>query len=140
MELEKAINERRSVRGYKKAPVSRETLEKVLEAGDAGDFRGEHAALGDRRPRRRNPCAIIAAANVQSFLAGEKPDLAESTFDGVYRRRRIGIGKKLFAAMDIAREGQRKTPLVEFQRVRLFRRSGRLHHIHGQESGAGEHL
>ena len=30
MELKKAINERRSVRGYKNEPVSKEILEKVL--------------------------------------------------------------------------------------------------------------
>ena len=101
MELEKAINERRSVRGYKKAPVSRETLEKVLKlatrAISAENTQPwEIAVLGGETLRN------IAAANVQSFLAGEKPDLAESTFDGVYRQRRIGSGKKLFAALDIA--------------------------------------
>lgn len=38
MELTKAINERRSVRGYKQEPVSKETLKKVLKLATKSSF------------------------------------------------------------------------------------------------------
>lgn len=107
MELEKAINERRSVRGYKKDPVTKETLEKVLKlatrAISAENTQPwEIAVIGGEILRN------IAKVNVENFLSGEEPEQPQSTFDGIYRQRRIGIGKKLFAAMDIAREDKEK--------------------------------
>ena len=50
----------------------------------------------------------IAKMNVDSYLNGEKPDYDEAPFEGVYRQRKIDIAKKLFGAMDIAREDKEK--------------------------------
>lgn len=107
MELKKAINERRSVRGYKKEAVSKETLEKVLSlatrAVSANNTQPWEIAVisGDVLKK-------IGAMNVESYLNGEEVDYDEASFDGVYRQRQIGVAKQLFKAMDIARENKEK--------------------------------
>lgn len=107
MELQKAINERRSVRGYKQEPVSKETLEKVLKlatrAVSAENTQPWEIAVITGEVKKK-----IAEMNVAAYLSDEETDYEEATFDGVYRRRKIGVAKQLFGAMEIAREDKEK--------------------------------
>lgn len=107
MELTKAINERRSVRGYKQEPVSKETLEKVLKLA-ARAVSAENTQPWEIAVISGDVLKKIAKMNVDSYLNEEEPDYDEAPFEGVYRQRKIDIAKKLFGAMDIAREDKEK--------------------------------
>lgn len=107
MELKKAIEERRSVRGYKKDPVSKETLEKVLSLATRA-ISASNAQPWEIAVISGDTLKKIAEMNIESFLNGEEEDYEEASFNGVYRQRKIGIAKQLFGAMDIARGDMEK--------------------------------
>ena len=69
MELTKAINERRSVRGYKQQPVSKETLEKVLKLA-ARAVSAENTQPWEIALISGDVLKKIAKMNVDSYLNG----------------------------------------------------------------------
>ena len=107
MELKKAMEERRSVRGYKKEPVPKETLEKVLSLATRA-ISASNTQPWEIAVISGDVLGKIAEMNVESFLNGEKEDYEEADFGGVYKQRKIGIAKQLFGAMEIAREDVEK--------------------------------
>lgn len=107
MELKKAINQRRSVRGYKEKAVPRETLEKVLSLATRA-VSAQNTQPWEIAVISGDVIKKIADMNVKSYLNGETPDYEEASFEGVYRQRQIGVAKQLFKAMDIAREDKEK--------------------------------
>lgn len=119
MELKEAINGRRSIRGYLDRPVSKETLENVLRlaqrAVSALNSQPWQFAVitGDVKDR-------IAADNIARFHENAEPDYVDPPLEGEYRRRRIGIAKQLFAAMDIAREDRPKRDWWSERGFRFF--------------------
>ncbi len=106
MEFDDVILGRRSIRGYKPDPVSRELIEEILN-------------LAIRAPSSMNtqpwsfyvitgePLSRIRQGNTERILAGE-PDSREFRkgvpFAGQHRERQIGVAKQLFSAMGIARD------------------------------------
>ncbi len=106
MEFDDVILGRRSIRGYKPDPVSRELIEEILN-------------LAIRAPSSMNtqpwsfyvitgePLSRIRKGNTERILAGE-PDSREFRkgvpFAGQHRERQIGVAKQLFSAMGIARD------------------------------------
>jgi nitroreductase len=106
MEFDDVILGRRSIRGYKPDPVSRELIEEILN-------------LAIRAPSSMNtqpwnfyvitgePLSRIRRGNTERILAGE-PDSREFRkgvpFAGQHRERQIGVAKQLFSAMGIARD------------------------------------
>lgn len=107
MELKKAINERRSVRGYKNEPVSKEILEKVLRLATRA-ISAENTQPWEIAVISGDVLKKIGEMNAQSYLNDEEVDYEEASFDGVYRQRKIGVAKQLFGAMEIAREDKEK--------------------------------
>ena len=119
MELKDAILNRKSVRGFKNTPVTKETIEEVLRLGTravsalnaqpwkflilTGDIKDE-----------------IAKRNEECFLHGEHEDIADPPLDGVYRRRRIDVAKQIFSVMDIKREDVEKRNLWTRRGFRFF--------------------
>lgn len=107
MELKKAILERKSIRGFKDTPVPKEVIEDILKTGmravSANNTQPWEFAVitGDILKK-------IGEENVQAFVSGEDEDKTDTEFDGVYRKRLVGVAKQLFAAMDIAREDKEK--------------------------------
>ncbi|MFH1141107.1 MAG: nitroreductase [Chloroflexota bacterium] len=113
MELTEAVAFRKSIRGYKPDPVSREILTQVLE-------------LALRSPSTTNvqPWEItlvtgpvldqIRQANVEAFESGapDSPDAIEvlpyTTMSGRYRKRQVGLAVQLFGLMGIAKEDSAK--------------------------------
>jgi nitroreductase len=106
MELDAAIEGRRSIRGYKPDPVPRALLEEII-------------ALANRAPSSMNtqpwhfhvltgePLERVRQGNSERMLAGvpvqrEIPD--HGAYVGVHRERQVEIAKQLFAAMGIARD------------------------------------
>ncbi|MDB0052554.1 nitroreductase [Ascidiaceihabitans sp.] len=106
MKLEKAMLERRSIRGFKDEPVSKALLEDVI-------------ALANRAPSSMNtqpwhlhvltgkPLEVVRQGNTDRMLAGVTPvreieDYAE--YEGEHRKRQIEIAVQLFEAMGIERK------------------------------------
>ncbi|UYV36003.1 nitroreductase [Rhodobacteraceae bacterium D3-12] len=110
MKLDQAIEERRSIRGFKPDPIPRATLEEII-------------ALANRAPSSMNtqpwhfhvvtgtPLENIREGNSSRMLSGippqrEIPD--HGAYDGVHRERQIEIAIQLFEAMGIERNDKEK--------------------------------
>lgn len=106
MQLEQAMQERRSIRGFKDKPVSREMLEEII-------------ALANRAPSSMNtqpwhlhvltgaPLEKVREGNSTRMLSGVPPVreiVDHGAYQGPHRDRQVEIAKQLFAAMGIARE------------------------------------
>ena len=105
MQIDQAMRERRSIRGFKKEPVPREVLEEVI-------------ALGNLAPSSMNtqpwhfhvltgaPLEAVRAGNTERMLGGVPPSReipSHGKYEGVHRDRQVEIAKQLFAAMGIER-------------------------------------
>ena len=106
MNLEQAINDRRSIRGFTDEPVSKDLLEEII-------------ALANRAPSSMNtqpwhlhvltgePLEWVRKGNTENMLAGVTPtrDIEDyAAYEGEHRKRQIEIAIQLFEAMGIARE------------------------------------
>jgi nitroreductase len=106
MKLEKAMIERRSIRGFKDEPVSKSILEDVI-------------ALANRAPSSMNtqpwhlhvltgkPLEVVRHGNTERMLAGMTPvrEIEDyAAYEGEHRKRQIEIAVQLFEAMGIKRE------------------------------------
>jgi nitroreductase len=106
MELEQAMRERRSIRGFTDQPVSGEMMEEILAVANLAPSSMNtqpwhfHVLTG----------AVLEAVrrgNTERMLAGVPPSReipAHGKYEGVHRDRQVEIAKQLFAAMGIARE------------------------------------
>ena len=110
MELKQAMQERRSIRGFKKDPVPRALLEEVI-------------ALANRAPSSMNtqpwhlhvltgePLDKVREGNSTRMLQGVPPvrEISDhGAYAGVHRDRQVGIAKQLFAAMGIERDDKER--------------------------------
>ncbi|MFV0280833.1 MAG: nitroreductase [Rhodoblastus sp.] len=110
MEFEDLVNSRKSVRGFLKKPVARETIEEIItvakRAPSSMNTQPWHIHVLTGTPleevRRRNMEAMAGGASVNRDIP------IHGEYDGVHRHRQVEIAKKLFAAMDIAREDKAK--------------------------------
>lgn len=106
MKLEKAMIERRSIRGFTDEPVSKVLLEDVI-------------ALANRAPSSMNtqpwhlhvltgkPLEVIRHGNTERMLAGMTPvrEIEDYVaYEGEHRKRQIEIAVQLFEAMGIKRD------------------------------------
>jgi nitroreductase len=106
MKLEKAMIERRSIRGFKDKPVSKALLEDVI-------------ALANRAPSSMNtqpwhlhvltgkPLEAVRHGNTERMLTGMTPvrEIEDyAAYEGEHRKRQIEIAVQLFEAMGIKRE------------------------------------
>lgn len=102
MDVKQAINERRSIRGFKKDRVPQETLRAVLELGvravsavnaQPWEF---FVVTGDVLER-------IQQDNIRSYDRQQPVDVPDITVGGIYLERSREIGRALFSAMHIER-------------------------------------
>ena len=106
MKLQKAMLERRSIRGFKDEPVSKALLEDVI-------------ALANRAPSSMNtqpwhlhvltgkPLEVVRQGNTDRMLAGVTPvrEIEDyAAYEGEHRKRQIEIAVQLFEAMGIERK------------------------------------
>lgn len=106
MQLDQAMLERRSIRGFQDRPVSRDLLEEII-------------ALANRAPSSMNtqpwhfhvltgePLEKVREGNSTRMLSGVPPVreiVDHGAYQGPHRDRQVEIAKQLFAAMGIARE------------------------------------
>jgi len=109
MDINEAIQTRKSIRGYRPTTVPKEILQEILE-------------IATRAPSGMNtqPWEITVVAgevldkirqeNIQRFDSGEvpHPEVFRKPYTGKYRERQIAIAVQLFQLMDIAREDREK--------------------------------
>lgn len=106
MYLDQAMQERRSIRGFRKKPVSRDLLEEII-------------ALANRAPSSMNtqpwhlhvltgePLEQVRKGNSERMLAGITPSREiedYAAYEGEHRKRQIEIAVQLFEAMGIERQ------------------------------------
>ncbi|MBQ2782484.1 MAG: nitroreductase [Oscillospiraceae bacterium] len=119
MELREAILQRRSIRGFLKKGVSRDTLEEVLKlAQRAVSSKNSqpwlvHVVTGDLLQK-------LGADNVARLRRGEPTVTSEVPLSGVYRQRQVNVGKQLFGVMDIQREDKEKRDAWTERGYRFF--------------------
>lgn len=107
MDIKEAIMNRKSIRGFKDTPVSKETIEQVLTTASRA------VSALNSQPWR---CIVLAGdvknkigeANAEAFLKDAEEDVKDPVMQGEGRQRMIGVAKQLFAAMDIQREDKEK--------------------------------
>ena len=111
MDIIEAIYQRRSIRGFKSDPVSREVLEKVLEAACRAPSAmntqpWEFIVLtGDVLNKVR--IAIVDKLNKKEPAHPEHEAVSWSN-DSVYRTRQVELAKEIFRLMDIQRDDRGK--------------------------------
>jgi nitroreductase len=106
MEFEALVRTRRSIRGYLDKPVPRRVIEEVIEVakGAPSSMNSQpwhvHVLTGEPldRVRQRNTEMMQAGASAKRDIHTHGP------YEGVHRQRQVDIAKKLFEAMDIARD------------------------------------
>lgn len=105
MDIIEAIKTRKSIRGFKKDPVPREIIEKILEAAvrtpsgmntQPWEF---IVATGEVLDKIRNDIGELFDAGVPITS-----DMYRKPFEGIYRQRQIALAVELFRLMGIARE------------------------------------
>ncbi|MEE8398974.1 MAG: nitroreductase family protein, partial [Desulfobacterales bacterium] len=122
MELKEAIQTRRSIRGYKAAPVPKDILAEIIE-------------ISLRAPSAMNvqpweitvvtgkALAEIQKGNIEKMKAGQMPvnDLGHSKpFEGVHKDRQRALGFGLYDLLDIKREDKQKKMEWTMKGLRSF--------------------
>ncbi len=111
MDVVEAMKNRKSIRGFKPEPVSKEVLQEVLEAA------GRAPSALNLQPWEffvlaGEPLKQVGRENVEGLKTGATLELevAESGFpkDSVFRKRQVELAKQLFQLMGIPREDQDK--------------------------------
>ena len=109
MDILQAIQARKSIRGYKPAPVPKEVLREILD-------------IASRSPSAMNtqPWDVTVATgevldnirqgNIELLVSGVRPnpDISFERTEGIYRQRQVELAVQLFQLMGIAREDRVK--------------------------------
>ena len=105
MDVIKALNSRRSIRGFKKDPVPRDVIHKILEAAvrtpsgmntQPWEF---VVASGKVLDEIREECSKL-------FNEGSFPtnDMLRKPYEGIYRQRQVDLAMEIFKIIGISRE------------------------------------
>lgn len=104
MELKDAILSRKSIRGFKKSPVEKETLKQILQLATRA-ISGVNCQPWEFVVVTGPVLEALKERNMESVRSGAPEDRTDAPIpDGVYRERGRTIGKALLGAMQIARE------------------------------------
>ena len=111
MNVIEAINKRKSIRGFKSDPVSKEVLSKILESACRAPSAMNTqpwefiVVTGDVLNRLRT--AIVDRLNQKEQMHPEHEVVSWSN-DSIYRNRQVELAKKIFNLMNIPREDKKK--------------------------------
>lgn len=109
MDLIQAVQNRRSIRGYKTDPVPQKIMKDLLEtslrAPSAVNSQTCELTIITGEPLER-----IKKENVKKLAAGApfSSDIPLEVYDGIYRQRQVNLAVELFKLMDIQREDKKK--------------------------------
>ncbi len=110
MELDQAMQARRSIRGFKKEPVPREVLEEVIALANCAPSSMNtqpwhfHVLTGE-------PLERVREGNTERMLGGVPPKREiqdHGAYQGIHRDRQVEIAVQLFEAMGIERHDKEK--------------------------------
>lgn len=107
MEFKDVVYKRKSIRGYKKDPVSKETLTKVLNVATRA-VSGKNFQPWEFTVVTGEPIEKLRKINAERFRNREELDIPDVMLSGVYKERAKEIGIGLFKAMEIGREDKEK--------------------------------
>lgn len=111
MDLNTAIRSRKSIRGYRKDPVSMEIIEEILNTAVRAPS-AMNSQPWEFTVIAGNALDAIKKENIQNLRNGVpgKPEhlIAIWPKESVYRDRQVGLAKQLFALMEIQREDMEK--------------------------------
>lgn len=123
MDVIEVVKKRKSIRGYKSAPVPKEVLEQILE-------------LASRAPSAMNTqpweftvltggvLENVKRTNVELLKSGAPPNpehvVVSWPKESIYRQRQVNLAKLLFQLMDIPREDTEKRAKWEERGFRYF--------------------
>ena len=105
MDVIEAIRARRSIRGYKKDPVPREVLQKILEVSVRAPS-GMNTQPWEFVVAQGEVLDQIREETTSLFNQGAFPtnDMVPRPFEGVFKQRQVNLAVDLFKLMGIARE------------------------------------
>ena len=120
MDLKTAICQRRSIRGFTDRPVERETLRQVLTlAGRA--VSAVNAQPWEFAVVTGTALGAIRREYMERLERNDPGGLPLLRYgEGIFRERRVAVGKQLFAAMGIAREDTEKRRWWSSRGYRFF--------------------
>jgi len=111
MDIIEAISQRKSVRGFKPDPVSKDVLSRILDlacsAPSAMNTQPWEFAVITGDVLNRLSLAIVEKLNMMEPMRPEHQVISWSN-DSIYRKRQIELAKGIFKLMDIPREDQQK--------------------------------
>lgn len=111
MDIIEAIFQRKSIRGFKSDPVSKDILTRVLDAAcrapSAMNTQPWEFTVMTGDVLNRVRAAIIDKLNKKEQVHPEHQPVSWSS-DSIYRNRQVELAKKLFKIMDIPREDKEK--------------------------------
>lgn len=107
MELVQAINERRSIRGFKKDPVPQDVLRQVLKLA-VRSISGNNIQPWEFAVVTGDVLDALRRSNQAALQEMQAADFESAPIHGFYLERGRAIGKQLFMAMDIARDDREK--------------------------------
>lgn len=111
MDVIEAINKRKSIRGFKPDPVSKDVLSKILESACRAPSAMNTqpwefiVVTGDVLNKLR--AAIVAQLNKKEPMHPDHEVVSWSN-DSIYRNHQVELAKKIFDLMDIPRDDKKK--------------------------------
>ncbi len=108
MNFEELIKARKSIRGFRKQPVSASVIDEIIAVAKWAPSSMNtqpwrvHVVTGE-------PLERIREGNTANMLAGVPPKRdfpMKEAYEGIHRKRQIGVAVQLFEAMGIARDDQ----------------------------------
>jgi nitroreductase len=121
MDIIEALKSRKSIRGFKKDPVAKATIQAILEAAvrtpsgmntQPWEF---VVASGSALDQIRDECGRLFDA--ASFPTN---DMLRKPYEGVYRQRQVDLAMEIFRLMGIAREDKEARKKWMSRGFRLF--------------------
>ena len=109
MELIEAIQNRKSIRGYKPVPVQKQILNNILQVASRAPS-GVNTQPWKFTVVAGEALEEIKFGNIKRFESGESPhpDIPLESFTGIYKERQVDIAIQLFQLLGIAREDKEK--------------------------------
>jgi nitroreductase len=111
MNIIEAINTRKSIRGFKSDPVSKDVLTRILEsackAPSAMNTQPSEFIVMTGDVLNKLRVAIVDKLNKKEPMHPDHEVVSWSN-DSIYRNRQIELAKKIFELMDISREDKKK--------------------------------
>jgi nitroreductase len=108
VDVSEAVSSRRSVRAFLHRPVSRETIERVLDkarrAPSGGNVQPWNAVVLAGEPLERLKVAVAEALSLGKAGRSMEYAIYPAGLDGRYEDYRFDIGEKMYEALGIARE------------------------------------